>query len=140
MFKGFPAIPKFDAESKHMAREKGYVTTLWGRKRRLPNMQLEPYEFDFSQKQDNNFDPLNFESEQTKYVDYNAIDYYTNLLNKAYGKQKKEEIKIKAKQEGIIIKDNGGYIADAERQCVNSRIQRKCWRYDKKSNDINRKR
>jgi len=138
VFKGFPAIPKFEKDSKQMAREKGYVTTLWGRKRRLPNMQLDRYEFDFTEKQDKNFDPLNFDGGQNEYIDYEAIEYYTNLLNKAYGRQQKEEIKAKARKEGIIIKDNSSYIADAERQCVNSRIQRKCRRYDKKGNDINR--
>ena len=30
---------------------------------------------------------------------------------------------MQAAKEGIIIKDNGSYIADAERQCVNSIIQ-----------------
>lgn len=120
-----------------MAREKGFVTTLWGRKRRLPEMQLPKYEFDFTQQQNDNFNPLDFDTdEDEEYIDYEAINRYTKLLDNAYGKQQKEMIKEKAKQEGIIIKDNGGYIADAERQCVNSRIQRFCCRYDKKSNDI----
>ena len=45
VFKGFPAIPKFEEDSLDMAYEKGYVTTLWGRKRRLPDLQLSEYEF-----------------------------------------------------------------------------------------------
>ena len=45
VFKGFPAIPKFEEDSLDMAYEKGYVTTLWGRKRRLPDLQLPEYEF-----------------------------------------------------------------------------------------------
>lgn len=123
VFKGFPAIPAFEDASKQMAKEKGFVTTLWGRKRRLPNIQLPPYEFDFTEKQNNNFNPLDFENTEDDYIDYDAIDKYTTLLDNAYGRQQKEIIKAKAKKEGIIIKDNGGYIADAERQCVNSRIQ-----------------
>lgn len=124
IFKGFPAIPRFEEDSKQMARELGYVTTLWGRKRRLPNLQLPLYEFDFTQKQSENFDPLAFDSDDSEeYIDYEAIDRYTKLMDRAYGRQAKEQIKAKAKAEGIIIKDNGGYIADAERQCVNSRIQ-----------------
>ena len=127
VFRGFPAIQKFEQDSKQMAMEKGFVTTLWGRKRRLPNMQLDKYEFDFSNFVVDDFDPLNF-TEDTLIdgqddVMLEKIEYYSNLLDKAYGRQKKEEIKAKARQEGIIIKDNGGYIADAERQCVNSRIQ-----------------
>ena len=123
IFKGFPAIPKFEEDSKRMAFEEGYVTTLWGRKRRLPNMRLPKYEFDFTQKAVANFNPLDFEQNDTEYVDYEAIDRYTMLMDNAYGKAAKEQIKAKAKEEGIIIKDNGGYIADAERQCVNARIQ-----------------
>ena len=125
VFKGFPAIPKFEEDSKQMAREKGFVTTLWGRKRRLPNMQLPKYEFDFEAIVQQNFDPLSFDAVDAieEYVDYNLMDKYTRLMDNAYGRQQKEEIKARAKQEGLIIKDNGGYIADAERQCVNSRIQ-----------------
>lgn len=127
VFKGFPAIKQFDKDSKQMAYEKGYVTTLWGRKRRLPDMQLEPYEFDFSNFVIDNFDPLAFDNDNSELIRYDeeqkAINYYTNQLDKAYGRVAKEQIKLKAKQDGIIIKDNGGFIAQAERQCVNSRIQ-----------------
>lgn len=123
IFKGFPAIPKFERDSKQLAMEKGFVTTLWGRKRRLPNMSLPKYEFDFTQKASNNFNPLDFENSTEEYIDYAAIDKYTTLMDSAYGRLDKEKIKAQARQEGIIIKDNGGYIADAERQCVNSRIQ-----------------
>ena len=127
IFKGFPAIQKFEEDSKQMAYEKGYVTTLWGRKRRLPNMQLAPYEFDFTDFVVENFDPLAFDNMTTigarEDAEYQAIEHYTELLDRAYGRQAKETIKARARKEGIIIKDNGGFIADAERQCVNSRIQ-----------------
>lgn len=125
VFKGFPAIPKFEEDSKQMAIEKGFVTTLWGRKRRLPNMQLPKYEFDFELIVQRNFDPLSFETTETtkNFMDYNLMDKYTKLMDNAYGRVAKEQVKARAKQEGVIIKDNGGYIADAERQCVNSRIQ-----------------
>lgn len=127
VFRGFPAIKQFDKNSKQMAREKGYVTTLWGRKRRLPDMQLEPYEFDFSNFVVDTFDPLAFDNTTNigarEEAENKAIIYYTNQLNKAYGRVAKEQVKAKAREDGIIIKDNGGFIAQAERQCVNSRIQ-----------------
>lgn len=125
IFKGFPAIPKFEEDSKRMAYEEGYVTTLWGRKRRLPDMRLPKYEFDFTKKAATNFNPLDFEQVNEEYVDYEAIDRYTTLMDSAYGKVAKEQVKAKAREEGIIIKDNGGFIADAQRQCVNARIQGK---------------
>lgn len=134
VFKGFPAIPKFEEDSKQMARDLGYVETLWGRKRRLPDMQLPRYEFDFSARAMNNFDPLDFDNNDTsEYYDYDLADKYTRLMDKAYGRQAKEQVKAKAREDGIIIKDNGGFIADAERQCVNARIQRFSGRYVKKS-------
>ena len=110
-----------------MARDLGYVTTLWGRKRRLPKMQLPLYEFDFSNFVVDNFDPLSFtdnnSDELKQQEEQKAINYYTKQLEKAYGRAAKEQVKAKAKEDGIIIKDNGGFIAQAERQCVNSRIQ-----------------
>ena len=112
-----------------MAREKGYVTTLWGRKRRLPDMQLDKYEFDFSNFVIEDFDPLSFDDSNSEAIreqeEQKAINYYTKQLDKAYGRIAKEQVKAKAREDGIIIKDNGGFIAQAERQCVNSRIQGK---------------
>ena len=127
VFKGFPAIKQFDKDSKQMAYEKGYVTTLWGRKRRLPDMQLDKYEFDFSNYVIEDFDPLSFDNTvstcEVAQEQLKAMEYYTIQLDKAYSRVAKEQVKAKAREDGIIIKDNSGFIAQAERQCVNSRIQ-----------------
>ena len=45
VFRGFPAIKKFESDSLDMAKELGYVTTISGRKRRLYELQLDEYEF-----------------------------------------------------------------------------------------------
>jgi DNA polymerase I-like protein with 3'-5' exonuclease and polymerase domains len=113
-------------DSENMARERGFVTTVWGRKRRLPNMQLPPYEFTYIGGAPKDFDPLFGDEDNLE--DFSEVDEltkqrYTNLLNSTYSWREKEVIKSKAKDEGIEIKDNGGYIAEATRQCVNSRIQ-----------------
>ncbi|HUM44860.1 MAG TPA: DNA polymerase, partial [Fervidobacterium sp.] len=50
IMRAFPGLERFMIESQNMARELGYVDTVWGRKRRLPNMQLDPYEFSYSGK------------------------------------------------------------------------------------------
>jgi len=140
-YKEFPKVKQYIEDMQEKARTYGFVETAWGRKRRLPNMQLDKYEFDFSNYVIEDFDPLAFDNTNIEDLkqqeEEKAINYYTKLLDKAYGRQKKEEIKLKAKQDGITIKDNGGYIADAERQCVNSIIQRNCSGYDKNSNDKN---
>lgn len=118
----FPGLQRFMIESQNMARELGYVDTVWGRKRRLPNMQLEPYEFSYSGKVPTNFDPLAFDQEVSNEVPEGIKRKYSAMLNRASWSEK-QRIIAQARNEGIIIKDNSGYIAEATRQCVNSRIQ-----------------
>ena len=127
VFKGFPAIPKFEEDSLDMAYEKGYVTTLWGRKRRLPDLQLPEYEFKWKDGAKPDDDLLDFNEEvfgevgdQT--VPDELVQKYTRRLRQAYFGQKRK-IFEDANKEGIWIVDNGAKIADAQRQCVNARIQ-----------------
>ena len=122
IMRAFPGLERFMVESQNMARELGYVDTVWGRKRRLPNMQLEPYEFSYSGKTPANFDPLAFDQEVSNEVPEGIKRKYTAMLNRAYWNER-QRIIAQARNEGIIIKDNSGYIAEATRQCVNSRIQ-----------------
>ena len=123
IMRAFPGLERFMIESQNMARELGYVDTVWGRKRRLPNMQLDRYEFTYSGKTPVNFDPLAFDQEVSNEVPEGIKRKYTAMLDRAYGRQAKSAIIEQAKREGISIKDNSGYIAEATRQCVNSRIQ-----------------
>jgi DNA polymerase I-like protein with 3'-5' exonuclease and polymerase domains len=123
IFKGFPAIPKFERDSMNMALELGYVTTLWGRKRRLPNLQLEEYEFKWKNGTAPNQDLLDWDTtEMQTEVPESKQNFYLNKLDRVWGNQKRR-IFEEALAEGIIIIDNGGKISDAERQVVNSRIQ-----------------
>lgn len=123
IFKGFPAIPKFEYDSKLMALEEGYVTTLWGRKRRLPDLALEEFEFSWKDGTPPDDDLLDFDNEEQEVEVYEDRQrYYRNKLQKCWGSQKRE-IFEQAAAEGIKILDNGAKIADAERQVVNARIQ-----------------
>ncbi len=121
-FKQFPKVKGFMEYTQQFAREHGYVETVWGRKRRLPDMQLPEYEFELSSNKPSNFNPLfddfNLEDDSSE-----KIAYYRKALLNAYGFKQKQDIKMKAYNDGIKIKDNGGFIAEATRQCVNSRIQ-----------------
>lgn len=121
----FPQLKQFMEDSERMAREQGYVTTVWGRKRRLPDMQLPLYEFTYAEgaiPQD--FDPLSDDVEEySNEVPYDLVVEYTNRLVKCRGYKEKERVKADIRAKGIDIKDNGGYIAQATRQCVNARIQ-----------------
>ena len=126
VFKGFPAIPQFEQDSLDMAYEKGYVTTLWGRKRRLPDLQLDEYEFKWKDGAPPDDDLLDFASEddteKVQEVPEELVRKYVSKLRNAYFGQKRK-IFEQANTEGIWIVDNGAKIADAQRQCVNARIQ-----------------
>ena len=64
VFKGFPAIKKFEADSISMAQTVGYVTTICGRKRRLPSMMLPDYEVKWKDGVAPDDDPLSFDSDE----------------------------------------------------------------------------
>lgn len=124
VFRGFPAIEEFERSSLEMARNKGYVTTVCGRKRRLPDLQLPEYEFEWKDGGPKADDLLDFTetSEVESEVPKDLQNKYLRKLKAAWGKEKRG-IFDQASKEGIHIIDNGGKIADATRQCVNSRIQ-----------------
>lgn len=125
IMKEFPGLKKLMEDSERFAREKGYVETFWGRKRRLPNINLEPYVFMYTDaKKVENFDPF-FDTDMTQVeVDPQMVRLYTSKMNKARGQDERKSIIWQAKErEGILIIDNTGKIAEAVRQCVNSRVQ-----------------
>jgi DNA polymerase I-like protein with 3'-5' exonuclease and polymerase domains len=117
VLKAFPELADFIKQSQKDAKEKGYVETAWSRRRHLLDMQLEKYEFT-----DHNIDPLAFDSEQ-KEVPESVKKSYTAKLDKAYGYAQRNKLKDSLREKGIEVKDNGGFIAQAERQCVNARVQ-----------------
>lgn len=119
----FPGLHQFMVESQTMARQLGYVTTNWGRKRRLPDMQLPQYEFTVEESKSASFDPLAFNDVSSCDLTDEEIIEYTRKLNGCRGWQQKNNLIEQMKKEGIIVKENTIKIQSAERQCVNSRIQ-----------------
>lgn len=122
VFKGFPAIKKFEDDSLNMAHELGYVTTVCGRKRRLPSLQLDEFEFAWEDGYTPEGDILDFDDIDVQ-IPIETEDYYWRKLKRAYGKSRKQAIIEEAKKEHIKIIDNGAKISQATRQCVNARIQ-----------------
>lgn len=104
----FPKLKAFMKESDDMAYYKGYVTTIFGRKRRLPDIQLPKYEF--SVRGGNK-------------LSRQAEVKLTNKLNDMWFNDRKKYIEQLERVDGIKVKDNGGFIARAQRQCVNARVQ-----------------
>jgi DNA polymerase-1 len=107
-FTRFQAIKQVVDYYVNMAREKGYVQTVYGRKRRLPEINLPEYGLTYI--------------EGGGEVEESVATYYIQKLKKAWG-SKKKEIKEDLKRQGIAVADNGGKIADAERQAMNSVVQ-----------------
>lgn len=118
----FPGLKKFMQDSQQMAEDLGYVTTNWGRKRRLPAMQLPTYEFYWLNGVPNDFDPLAGLDASSEVPD-DIIDRYWNRLERCRSYKAFAKVVEEAKEENIGIKDNRKIIADAVRQCVNSRVQ-----------------
>ena len=122
VFEGFPAIGDFEEKSLTMAKELGYVTTICGRKRRLPDLQLPEYSFSWEKGYEPEGDILDFDELEVE-VPYSKQAFYSNKMKNARGKKGRYSVIDQAKKEHIIITDNRGKIGDATRQCVNARIQ-----------------
>lgn len=121
-YKSFPKVKRWMDETVENAKINGYVETAWGRKRRLPDMLLPQFEFELLSAKPSNFNPL-FDDFEVNDNSDEKIEYYKKAIYNAFGFRQKFDIKNKALNDGIKIKDNGGFISEATRQCVNSRIQ-----------------
>ena len=107
-----------------MARELGYVTTAWGRRKQLPDMQLPFYEFSYKDGFVPDFDPLSDSQEDiSTEVPLEVVRDLTNRLLKCRGYKQREALKEAIRQQGLNVKDNNSFIAQAKRQCVNGRVQ-----------------
>lgn len=126
VFTEFPKVKQFIDESQRFAKINGYVKTNWGRKRRLPDMLLDKYDYTYQNGVGKDFDPLgDFDDPLImKEVSKELKDKWNKLLDNVWGYKQKQLIKERAlKEDGLLVKDNSLKIADAERQTVNSRIQ-----------------
>ena len=122
-FKTFHKVKKFMDDTQQMAREKGYVKTIWGRKRHLPEMQLEPYEVIASDGYIEDFDPFNFSNDVSNGLSDKTKKYWQDKMKNATTWKQKQQVIDDAKKIGLTIKDNTYLIQETERQCVNSVIQ-----------------
>lgn len=117
-YNAFPDVKRWIDESVQSAHKIGYVEDIIGRRRRLPDALLDRYEITDNRK---TFNPLLF----TKGISPTTalVESYKNKCYRARNKLEYEQIKSSAEKEGITIKDNTGFIAQAERQAVNARVQ-----------------
>lgn len=110
VYNNFPLLEQFEQNTLDFVKQHGYVTTLWGRKRRLPDMKLQQYELRYI---------------ATGEVVPNVVAApYIRKLEKAWSKKARFDIIENAKKyDDILIKDNSYKISEATRQVVNSIIQ-----------------
>ena len=130
-YKSFPEVKSWMDESEKSAQEKGYVEDLWGRRRRLPDINLPQYTVRYKKAEGSNeksenilanklFNPFLWVEDRT---DDALLTKYKEQLEKVKSKKQVDTLKIMADKEGIEIINNGGFISTAKRQCVNARIQ-----------------
>ena len=121
-FNEFPKVEQWMSNTQVEAKQRGYVEDIWGRRRRLPDLLREKYEVTYKNSV-TTFNPLIGGTGKYNPNNESIINTYKTKLNNAKYKSEIDNIKKEASQAGISIKDNSGFIAQAERQCVNARIQ-----------------
>lgn len=125
----FEGLAKFMKDSEQEARDMGYVTTVWGRRRNLDDMQLPFYEFSYKNGVNTIIDPFDIPDDVSELgmvnteVPIDIVKKLTNQLRSCKDFRSRDALKEKIRAEGIIIKDNSSFIAKAQRQCVNSKVQ-----------------
>ena len=121
-YAGFPKVRKWMDETEEFAKKNGYVEDWYGRRRRLPDIMLPPYEVSYvDAKENDNFNPF-LHCVSRKQVD-NTLNKWLKKCDEIKSVKDYENIKAQALKEGIVIKSNTSFISQAVRQCVNSRIQ-----------------
>ena len=115
VYKAFPRIKIFEDESKEMVKKYGFVTTLYGRKRRLPDYNLPNFDYFYIDEKENILKSM-------KVPDTIKESYNRKLENMRWNERDSFIERIK-KEEQILIVDNQSKIAQASRQIINSRVQ-----------------
>ena len=120
-FKAFPSVKNWIDQTHESAYRLGYVEDIAGRRRRLPDLLLEPFEIK-SLSNTPSFNPLlgTVGTGPSRDTETNQIK---NALNKARNYTEIRKLKEEAAKKGFDIKDNRGFISQAERQSVNARVQ-----------------
>ena len=123
VFRGFPAIKKFEEESIQMSEDLGYVTTVCGRKRRLPSMMLPDYEVVWKNGTPPDLDPLSFtatDDDESKAVPSAVVTKWIRKVRSVPFRDKRKVFE-EANKEGLWIID---HTKDKDvTKVVNARIQ-----------------
>lgn len=122
-FASFPKVKQLIEDSKQYLKEHGYVEDWAGRRRHLDDYFLPRYEARYKDPQkleSVTFNPI-LECENRPEVDRTLTEYVEKAEHG--GNKKFDTLAVEAASKGIILSANTGRIAQAERQCLNARIQ-----------------
>ena len=121
-YKQFPKVKEWTEKTEKDAKVTGYVEDLWGRRRRLPDILLPKYTVK-STKISTEFNPILYTLGKVNNSSAALVESYKKKLSKVKSRNDYQKIQQEAERDGIYIVDNGAFISQAERQCVNARIQ-----------------
>ena len=121
-YKQFPKVKEWTEKTEKDAKVTGYVEDLWGRRRRLPDILLPKYTVK-STKTSTEFNPILYTLGKVNNSSTALVESYKKKLSKVKSRNDYQKIQQEAERDGIYIVDNGAFISQAERQCVNARIQ-----------------
>ena len=113
VLKAFPELAKFIENRIAMAKKYGYVTTFYGTKRRLPDIQ-RPL-LDIKAKK-GNLDSNDYKMWKKAYEEATKAPWEDR-------RNRQEAVVKSANIQGVIIEDNKWLIARQERRCCNSSVQ-----------------
>lgn len=123
-YRSFPKVRTYVQDTQKFVHEHGYVEDFWGRRRRLPDINLPKYEIKDKNSADTiDFNPLLGCAGIINLSNNPLLEYYKHQLAQAKSGREVRDIIAEALKDNISIKDNSGFIAQAERQSVNARIQ-----------------
>ena len=122
-FESFPRVKEWIDSTHFKAENLGYVEDWYGRKRHLPQINLPRFEVQYKdglQAGSRQFNPIL--SCKGRLVESDRLNHWLEKLQAAK-RDAIPEIIRNAKAAGILVTDNTGIIAKAERQSVNSIVQ-----------------
>lgn len=126
-YKSFPAVKEWTSKTEADAKVNGYVEDFMGRRRRLPDIQRQPIEVSYEDPNrpilESNFNPLIGSTGKYVVGQKTELDDFKDRALACKGWKQMMALKEEAKERGIKIVENSNFIAQAERQCVNARIQ-----------------
>ena len=123
-FKSFPKVEELISNSKEFLRTHGYVEDWAGRRRHLTDYFLNPYEATYKDEETviaKTFNPI-IGCDNRALMD-NVLASWLNRAKMTRNNKDFDQLAQTAAKEGVILTANTGRIAQAERQCLNARIQ-----------------